>query len=227
MLDGIAPARPYRTKEEYIHDSLRAAILQCKLAPGERLVIDQLAGVFAASTIPIRSALQRLEVEGLVRIVPRAGAVVSDISIDMVAEVFAVLEAIEGLAFRFAAGRVQKRDLAALEKSLEAMEQACRDGDVDGWSDLNSGFHLRVAEIAGMELLFDFTQRTLDYWGRIRRHYLREVGSDILAAQAEHREMLRLLGERRGDALVALAARHNRRAKRYYLAVMPSPKPGL
>ena len=224
MLDEIAPARPYRTKEEYIYGLLRSAILHCQIAPGERLVMDQLTRVFGVSAIPIRSALQRLQVEGLVNIVPHAGAVVSSISIDMVAEIFAILEALEGVAFRFAAQRAQESDLAALEQCLKATEQACLEGDVERWSDLNSKFHLMVAEVAGMDLLLELTRRTLDYWERIRRHYLREMGSDVLTAQAEHREMLVLLANGRADELAALVTQHNRRARCYYLRVMSSPK---
>lgn len=224
MLEGIVPIRPFRTKEEYIYDSLRTAILQCKIPPGEKLVIDQLTGVFAASAIPIRSALQRLEGEGLVTIVPHAGAVVSDISVDTVAEIFAIMEALERLAFQFAAQRVQEGDLVELDGLVQRMERACQSQDVDDWSDLNSQFHIKVAEMSKMELLCRFTRATFDYWGRLRRYYLKEIVEDILTAQAEHHVMLRLLRQRQGQELADLVVPHNRRSRDYLLRVMPSAK---
>ena len=224
MIEGIAPGRPFRTKEEYVYDSLRTAILQCKVLPGEKLVIDRLTAVFETSTIPIRSALQRLQAEGLVKIVPHAGAVVSEISIDMVAEIFAILGALQGIALEFAAEKAQESDLVALERLVEQMEQACQNGEVDRWSDLNSEFHYQVAEITNMELLLNFTGRTLDYWGRVRRHYLKEILPDILIAQAEHHDMLKLLRQRQGKELVDLAVRHNRQSRDYYLRVMSSER---
>ena len=224
MIEGIAPGRPFRTKEEYVYDSLRTAILQCKVLPGEKLVIDRLTAVFETSTIPIRSALQRLQAEGLVKIVPHAGAVVSEISIDMVAEIFAILGALQGIALEFAAEKAQESDLAALEGLVEQMEQACQNGEVDRWSDLNGEFHYRVAQITNMELLLSFTGRTLDYWGRVRRHYLKEILPDILVAQAEHHDMIKLLRQRQGKELVDLAVRHNRQSRDYYLRVMSSER---
>ena len=225
MLDGIVPTRPYRTKEEYIYDALRTAILRCQIAPGEKLVIDQLTGVFGASAIPIRSALQRLEVEGLVKIVPHAGAEVSEISVDMVAEIFALMEALEGLAFRFVAEKVQESDLAELDGLVQQMEQACQDGNADRWSDLNGEFHIKVAEMSQLELLCRFTCTIFDYWGRLRRHYLTEIVEDILAAQGEHHTMVELLRQHRGQELADLVVPHNRRSRDYFLRVMP-PKAG-
>lgn len=216
------PARPYRTKEEYIYDALRTAILRCQIAPGTKLVIDQLSGVFGASPIPIRSALQRLEVEGLVRIVPHSGAEVSDISVEMVAEIFALMEVLEGLAFRFAAEKVQESDLAYLEALVQQMEQACQDRDADRWSDLNGEFHIRVAEISRLELLCRFTRTVFDYWGRLRRHYLTEIVEDVLAAQAEHHSMVKLLRERRVQELAEIVVPHNRRSRDYFLRIIPA-----
>jgi DNA-binding GntR family transcriptional regulator len=221
MLEGIVPARPYRTKEEYIYDALRTAILRCQIAPGEKLVIDQLTGVFGVSAIPIRSALQRLEVEGLVKIVPHAGAEVSEISVDMVAEIFALMEALEGLAFRFASEKVGESDLAELSGLVQRMEQACREGNADRWSDLNGEFHIKVAEITQLELLCRFTRTIFDYWGRLRRYYLTEIVEDILAAQAEHHTMVELLRQRRTQELADLVVPHNRRSRDYFLRVMP------
>jgi len=228
MLEEIMPARPFQTKEEYVYEALRTAILQCKLSPGERLVIDHLTTTFGTSTIPIRSALQRLQAEGLVEIVPHAGAVVSEISTDMVTEIFAILGALESIAFEFAAQKVQDSDLVRLEGILEQMEQAYQNGEIDRWSDLNGEFHLRVSEITGMELLQEFTRRTLNYWGRIRLCYLKGMVSiRIPPAQAEHREMLELLKQRQGKQLAAKVAQHNWQAREAYLGLIQSQPQSL
>lgn len=228
MLEEIMPARPFQTKEEYVYEALRTAILQCKLSPGERLVIDHLATTFGTSTIPIRSALQRLQAEGLVEIVPHAGAVVSEISTDMVTEIFAILAALESIAFEFAAQKVQDSDLVQLEGILEQMERAYRSGEIDRWSDLNGEFHLRVTQVTGMELLLEFTRRTLNYWGRVRLCYLKGIVSTrVPLAQAEHREMLELLKQRQGKELAVKVAQHNWRAREAYLSLIQSQSPSL
>ena len=80
MFNAQFPQKPHLTKEEYVYNTLRTAIMRCELAPGKKLVIDNLSTELGVSPIPIRGALQRLQAEGLVEITPHTGAVVSEIS---------------------------------------------------------------------------------------------------------------------------------------------------
>ena len=207
----------YKTKEAFVYEVLRQAILRCELKPGAKLVMDQLSIELDVSPIPIRSALQRLQAEGLVEITPHTGAVVSAISTDMVAEVFALLETLERIAFHIAAEKASSQDLARLRQSVQAMDQAVEAGDSQGWSELNSRFHRQIAALSGMDLLEEFTQRTLDRWDRLSRCFFSEVISVRMAqAQAEHRQGLQLLEKRDVQGLEKLAAQHNRRAQKAY-----------
>jgi DNA-binding GntR family transcriptional regulator len=207
----------YRTKEEFAYEVLRESILQCTLKPGSKLVMDHLSVELDVSPIPIRSALQRLQAEGLVEITPHTGAVVSPISTDMVAEVFALLETLERTAFQAAAEKAREEDLARLRQSVQAMDLAVEEGDSQGWSALNSQFHRQIAEVSGMDLLVEFTQRTLDRWDRLSRCFFSEVISVRMAqAQAEHRQVLALLEKGDVQGLEKLAERHNRLAQKAY-----------
>ena len=97
---------PYRTKQEFVYETLRDAIMRCELGPGQRLVIDELARRLEVSAIPVREALQLLQSEGLVANVPHVGATVSLISRESIAEVFSVMEGLEIVATRSAAERM-------------------------------------------------------------------------------------------------------------------------
>jgi DNA-binding GntR family transcriptional regulator len=222
-MEGLVPSKPFQTKEEYIYDTLRTAILQCKIEPGARLVIDHLTSTFGSSTIPIRTALQRLQAEGLVEIVPHTGAVVSEISVDSIVEVFTILEALERVAFEKAAEKIQPDEFYELEQLMAAMEKAHQAGEIDRWSDLNGQFHHRIAVISGMKLLTDFMDRTLNYWGRVRCYYLAEIASErVPQAQADHRELLALLKAGKTGELVEKVAQHNRQALKAYQRLMQS-----
>jgi len=226
MLEGLVPPKPFQTKEEYIYETLRTAILQCKLLPGEKLVLDQLSSVLGVSTIPIRAALQRLQTDGLVEIVPHAGAVVSEISIDDLKEIFTILEALEGIAFEYASQRATDSDLVKLEDLVNGMDQAYQNGDIDRWSELNSEFHCSVSKITQMDLLSEYTCRTFSFWERIRRYYLKEIVSNrIPNAQAEHHEMIELLKGRKSKELAAKASQHNRQAREAYEKLIQSQLP--
>jgi len=226
MLEGLVPPKPFQTKEEYIYETLRAAILQCKLPPGEKLVIDHLSSVLGVSTIPIRAALQRLQTDGLVEIVPHTGAVVSEISIDDLTEIFTLLEALESIGFEYASKRATDSDLLKLEDLVNGMDKAYQNGDIDRWSELNSEFHCSISKITQMDLLNEYTCRTLSYWERIRRYYLKEIGSyRIPKAQADHHEMIELLKQRKSKELAAIASQHNRQAREAYEKLFQSHTP--
>jgi len=217
MFEGLVPAKPFQTKEEYIYETLRAAILQCKIQPEEKLVIDQLAASLGVSTIPIRTVLQRLQIDGLVEIIPHTGAQVAGISLDTVDEIFSILGAFESIALPAAARKITEKEIAELGNILVAMDEAVTMNNANQWSQLNRQFHLRVAEIAQMPLLTDFTKRVFDQWERIRVYYLKDVLAQRLPkAQQEHHEIFELLRERRGDELAAKAVAHNMQAKESY-----------
>jgi len=229
MLENILPAKPFQTKEEYIYETLKNAIMQCKLPPGEKLVIDHLSTALGVSTIPIRTALQRLQSEGLVDIVPHTGAVVSEISLERITEIFAILEALENVAFEYIAKKITEADIASLEDLVIQMDQAYQQGDIDRWCELNSSFHRSISAITRMDLLIEFTQRTFAYWERMRRCYLSEIVSyRIPQAQADHHVMIELLKQRKEKELVVIAVQHNRQAKVAYEKLIQShlpPKP--
>ncbi len=207
---NTSAAKPYRTKEEYVYEVLRTAIMTGELRPGDKLVIDTLRDELGVSTIPIRTTLQRLEAEGLVEIRPHSSAIVSRISLQDVAEIFALLQALESVAFEAAAERVTPDDLAEIESIVGRMDEAVATEDPDGWAALNTQFHLAVAHTAAMPLLEEFTARVLGRWDRLRSLYLREyILSRMAAAQADHRRMVELLRDQEIAELGTLASEHN------------------
>ncbi len=218
MFEGLVPAKTYLTKEEYIYSTLREAIMQCKILPGERLVIDHLSDAFKVSSIPIRTVLQRLQAEGLVDIIPHTGAVVSEVSLDTIDEIFTILGSMEYLAFSGAVKKITDKDVKDLDHILTAMDKASVEGNADKWSENNRRFHLRIAEIAQMKLLVDITSHIFDQWERIRRFYLfKEVFEHRLAqSQHDHREMFELLKQRKVAELAEMTSRHNLAAKEAY-----------
>jgi DNA-binding GntR family transcriptional regulator len=99
-------------------DAIREAILNGRLAPGARLVEDDLASMLAVSRGPIRQALARLQQEGLVVHEPHRGASVAQVSIADIDEIYSLRTALERLAMRCACERAVEADLAPLEAIL-------------------------------------------------------------------------------------------------------------
>ena len=113
MLPFLTTARP-RTKQEFVYQTLRSAIMRCEIAPGERLVIDDLARRLAVSIIPVREALQLLQSEGLIANVPHVGATVAPVTRESILDVFTLLEGVETVATRLVAERAAVKELDVL-----------------------------------------------------------------------------------------------------------------
>ena len=198
------------TKQEFVYQTLREAILKCELPPGERLVIDDLARQLQVSAIPVREALQLLLSEGLVVNVPHVGATVAPISRESILEVFTVMEGLEIVSTRLAAQRATEADVQGLADVVAKMDKALAANDHEDWAELNKQFHLTIGELAHLPLLQEMMERIFDRWERVRRFYF----SGVLVhradqAQAEHHEMLDMIRARNVEKLEAMIRRHN------------------
>ena len=127
-----------RTAHQFVKDSLRRAILRGTLAGGARLVQADIAAELGVSITPVREALRDLATEGIVRIDPHRGAIVSEVSLDEVREIYRLRQLLEPIAAGLAAPRILAEDLEEA-----ARLQAEMDGEIDRgrWVELNRAFH--------------------------------------------------------------------------------------
>ncbi|WP_026370592.1 GntR family transcriptional regulator [Kallotenue papyrolyticum] len=209
--------RRFQTKQAFVYHTLRAAIMHGEFAPGQRLRTEELAQRLGVSPIPVREALQLLQSERLVELIPHVGARVAPISASSIAEIFAIMEGLERVATRVAAVRLDDAQVKHLSALLTAMDQALQRGHPEQWADLNSEFHLSIAAITAMPLLQELTARILDQWDRLRRHYLRgALAQRLEQAQREHHQIVAAMRARDYACLERLVCEHNRGALMAY-----------
>ena len=128
-----------RSKKDLVIAEIREAILNGELAPGTRLVIDDLAEKLGVSSIPVREALQQLHADGYIVFEPFVGARVAEIAAESIVEVFTLLEAMEVTSSRLACGRLAPEELAELETIVAHMDTLI--SDAEAWSRENRHFH--------------------------------------------------------------------------------------
>jgi DNA-binding GntR family transcriptional regulator len=219
---GSAPggaAGGHLTKQQFVYATLRESILRCELAPGTRLVIDDLARQFRVSIIPVREALRLLQSEGLVVSIAHVGATVAPISHASVVEVFTLLEGLEIVAGRAAGRRAGEADVAALKALVAEMDRALEMGSPQKWAEINTRFHMAICRLADMPILFDMMQRAVDYWDRVRRYYFKDVLIHrTRLAQTEHHAMVAHIDARDFAALEQTIREHNQGALAAYTA---------
>jgi DNA-binding GntR family transcriptional regulator len=175
-------------------------------APGSRLPEGEVAASLALSRTPVRSALVRLDVEGLVELIPNRGAFVAKWSPDDVEEIFGLRVALEPLAAGLAARRIRPAEIAQLRTLAERMEGELEASGpersyVDASTELNAQFHRVLIDAA-------------------RNHHLRSTLSSVIEFPLMHRtigefepeRLWRAWAEHR-ELIVAMDARDERLAE--------------
>lgn len=137
---------------EQVKELLLERILRGELEPGERLVETRIARELGTSQAPVREALRDLQSMRLVESEPFRGARVREVDDAQLLPVFPVRMALEDLAARQAAERVEG-DVRPLERELEAMRAAARREDWRAQVAHDLAFHRAVVEMSGNEVL--------------------------------------------------------------------------
>jgi DNA-binding GntR family transcriptional regulator len=156
----------------------------------------------------VREALNQLQSEGLVVVVPHSGTTVAPVAPGDVTEIFTIMEGLEIVATRVAAERASDDDLAGLADLLDSMDRAVAEQDPESWAELNIGFHRQIAMISGMPMLTEMTNRVLDRWDRVRR-YMRVLPGRMAEAQQQHHDIVQALLRRDATAARTLVTLHN------------------
>jgi DNA-binding GntR family transcriptional regulator len=186
-----------RVLREEIREHLIDDILSGRLPPGTRIIETRLAQEFGVSQAPVREALRDLELFGFVISSPFRGTQVREISTDDLLEIYPVRAALEGVAARAAATRIDEATLASLEESVEAMRQAAARGDHRAHVDADFAFHQTIIKASGNHVL-------QHVWQTMRLATTTFVTHSMM--QLTHRS-LQEIGERHVPVLEALRAR--------------------
>jgi DNA-binding GntR family transcriptional regulator len=207
---------PVRSKNELVYNALRTAIIQGDLAPGERLVIDDLAEQLGVSPIPVREALRHLEADGFVTMTPHVGAAVTDIHVNLLTEVFGLLEALEIVSGRAACERLSGPDWQVLQQHLQHMDSLVT--EPEHWSQANVQFHQLICQRAGTPLVQKMMDKALAHWDRLRSYYeLKDIFAQrVRQAHQQHWEMFNAIRHRDSERLERTVRAHNQAALAAY-----------
>jgi DNA-binding GntR family transcriptional regulator len=183
---------------------LRKRIHAGVLAGGVPLKQEELAEEFGVSRIPVREALKRLEVEGLIRHEANKGAVVLAHSVEDVIEMLDIRVGLETRALELAARRLNSADLDAAEEILRQYDAASKPAQ---WTDLNLQFHLALYKAAGKPRLLKMIEEVFLSTQRYTRILIsNKVGRE--QPQREHHQILNALRDGKKNHAVALLRQH-------------------
>lgn len=208
-LEEVKPLR------DRIVASIRDSIIAGKIKPGERLLEPDVAKMLGVSRTPLREAFLQLEAEDFVRVTPRRGAVVSELSVKDAEEIYVVKSALESLAARLASALMTDEIVDKLVSVNDQMEKKAKakEPDYRALLDLNSMFHRIIVETTKNEKLMQIVNHLRNQTLRYNFIYL-SVLSHLEESIEEHRQIIDALCRRDGAAVEILMKNHGENAQR-------------
>jgi DNA-binding GntR family transcriptional regulator len=174
---------------------------------GFQLRQDALATEFGVSRIPVREALMQLEAEGLVKILPHRGAIVSELSMAEVQELFELRALLEPRLLKASAKHLTEADYERLNQILQEYSSELRANHVRRWGELNTEFHNVLYQHAQQPRAQTIVGGLLQECDRHTRLQLSLTGG-MERAEVEHAELVRLCKSGKVSAACALLKTH-------------------
>ena len=164
----------YLPLRDVVFNTLRKAILRGELKPGERLMEIQLANKLGVSRTPIRDAIRKLELEGLVLMIPRKGAEVAQITEKNMQDVLEVRKALEELSVQLACERITPEQVEEMKMAAEDFRKVLKSGDVTKIAEADVKFHDIIFAATNNQRLITLLINLREQMYRFRVEYLKQ-----------------------------------------------------
>ncbi|MGN0421258.1 MAG: GntR family transcriptional regulator [Lachnospiraceae bacterium] len=197
----------YLPLRDVVFNTLRQAILRGELKPGERLMEIQLANKLGVSRTPIREAIRKLELEGLVLMIPRKGAEVADITEKSLRDVLEVRKALEELAVQLTCDKITKEQIRELEQAAEQFKKTLKSNDITEIAEADVRFHDIIYLATDNQKLILLLNNLREQMYRYRIEYLKRADkySQLLA---EHEEIIRRIEKKQKKEAAEVVCKH-------------------
>jgi DNA-binding GntR family transcriptional regulator len=202
-----------------VREAILGEITSGHLAPGERIIQEQIARSLGVSRQPVQQALLLLRNEGALRDAPGRGLVVAPLMADEVQHMYDMRAVIEGLAARLAAGRAAARAAAQGPALIEAGRKAVAGGSLARMVAADLRFHQFVYELSGNPLV---APAMAAHW----THTQRVMGEVLMRDETprdiwdQHAAILEAIARGDAEGAEALARAHISNAARFMVARM-------
>jgi len=197
----------YKPLREVIFNSLREAIIIGELRPGERLMEVQLADKMGVSRTPVREAIRKLELEGLVDMIPRKGAHVAELSVKDIMDVLEVRASLDGLATALAAERITDDELKELKHINIQFSQYIDKENLNGSIKKDAEFHDIIYRASRNDKLITILNNLREQVQRFRVIYLKDYSSPKNLIK-EHNDIFDAINSRAIESSRSLAKSH-------------------
>lgn len=197
----------YLPLRDVVFNTLRQAILKGEMEPGERLMEITLANKLGVSRTPIREAIRKLELEGLVNMIPRRGAVVASISEKDMRDVLEVRITLEELAVKLAIKNMNDEDVDMLKKAGRDFENAVISKDIVDIVEADVRFHDIIYNRTENSRLIQIINNLREQMYRYRLEYVKDARTHSILI-SEHNDIIECLRRKDIEAAQATIREH-------------------
>lgn len=215
----------YLPLRDVVFNTLRQAILKGELKPGERLMEIALAEKLGVSRTPIREAMRKLELEGLVVMIPRRGAQVANITEKDLNDVLEVRIALENVAIEKACTRMSEEDMGRLWLAAKEFERTMAEGNLVRLAEADVDFHEIIYRASDNKRLNQVLNNLREQIYRYRVEYLKEEETRNLLVK-EHEELTKAIRQRDVKKAQEISFRHIENQRRAIIQSIEAEEAG-
>jgi DNA-binding GntR family transcriptional regulator len=210
-------------KKEFLKDqaynNIKKLLMKGELSPGEFLSEGYLSEELGMSRTPIRSAIQRLEHEGIVKIHPKQGIYICDISIQQVNEIYEARAVLETFAIRKLSQTIERHQIQELQDILDHQFKEIQNQDIYLSLKYDTEFHLKIMELIEnkeMYEMFKSIEAKLSFYGK---KVLTKKMERLLQTYEEHLLILTELEKGNAESAVHNMEEHLQKGRRILLDI--------
>ena len=202
----------YKPLNQIVFERLQGDILRGALRPGDALRQEVITERLGVSRTPVREAIRRLQAEGLVTFIPRKGAVVAEIPLQKVREIYQIRGQLEAFAAELAMGQLGAEEISGLRRLVMEMEGLNPESDLETILEKNRSFHHIIYSASGNATLVEMIDQLWRDIQRLRSRYLLTPHGHRHST-SEHREILEALEAHDRARIREIVRRHCERAQ--------------
>lgn len=192
---------------DVVFNTLRQAILTGEMKPGERLMEIHLANKLGVSRTPIREAIRKLELEGLVIMIPRRGAEVAQITWKNLKDVLEVRKVLDVLAIELACERMTREELAQLKAACEEFEAATHTQDATVIAKADVKLHDIIVASTRNDRLIQLVNNLAEQMYRYRFEYIKDMSQHQMLVE-EHNAMYQSILQKDKESAATAVKKH-------------------
>ncbi len=202
----------YSSLKDRVYQNIKFQIINGNLKPGIRLLEEELAKAMSISRAPIREAFNRLEKEGFVTIIPRKGAAVSEITTQIIEDIFEIRENLESLAIKKSIGKISMEKLEKIGSHFNKfIDKPTNAENRIQYLELDKKFHNLLIENCGNQRLIEILSNLQEQIHWIRNISLKRI--TFSGSIEEHLSIIESLKKNDADLVIKSLLIHLERAK--------------